>query len=171
MDYQKTLNLPQTAFPMKADLPEQEPKWLALWEKQKLYHQVIDKNKKRPRFIFHDGPPYANGHIHYGTILNKVLKDILVKYKNMSGFCCEFVPGWDCHGLPIELQVDKELGAKKKEMDPLSIRKHCREHALKFLDIQREEFKRRGCLARWEEPYMTMSPVYEATIAREFGTF
>ena len=171
MDYKESLNLPQTDFPMKANLPQQEPEWLRLWDEEKLYHQIIAKNKKRPRFIFHDGPPYANGHIHYGTILNKVLKDIVVKFRNMKGFLCEFIPGWDCHGLPIELQVDKILGPKKKTMTAVEIRQKCRDYANSFLDIQRKEFKQLGCLARWEKPYVTMSPQYEATIAREFANF
>ncbi|MBI5300467.1 MAG: isoleucine--tRNA ligase [Deltaproteobacteria bacterium] len=170
-DYKNTINLPQTPFPMKANLPQREPDFLKRWDEAKLYQKLIEKNKDKPRYIFHDGPPYANGHIHYGTILNKILKDIVVKYKNMSGHLCEFVPGWDCHGLPIELQVDKDLGSKKAKMSPLEIRKACREYALKFVDIQREEFKRLGCMGSWDNPYLTMSPQYEATIAKEFGRF
>lgn len=169
MDYKTTLNLPQTPFPMKADLGAREPKFLEGWEKLGLYQKILAKNGKKPRFIFHDGPPYANGHIHYGTILNKILKDIVVKYKNMAGFSCPFIPGWDCHGLPIELEVDKELGSKKAGMSPLQIRKHCRDYASKYVDIQRKEFKRLGCLGDWENPYLTMSPEYEATIVRELG--
>ncbi len=171
IDYKATLNLPQTEFPMKANLGQREPQFLKNWEHQKIYQQIIKKNAKNAKYIFHDGPPYANGHIHYGTILNKTLKDIVVKYKNMSGFLCEFVPGWDCHGLPIELQVDKDLGPKKTSMSSLQIRKLCREHASKYIDIQREEFKRLGGFADWDHPYLTMSPQYEATIAREFGKF
>ncbi|OGQ04357.1 MAG: isoleucine--tRNA ligase [Deltaproteobacteria bacterium RIFCSPLOWO2_01_44_7] len=167
----ETLNLPQTDFPMKAGLPQKEPQLLKFWEDLKLYEKLIEKNKDKTPYIFHDGPPYANGNIHYGTILNKVLKDIVVKFKNMSGQLCEFVPGWDCHGLPIELQVDKDLGSKKAQMSPLEIRKKCKEHALKYIDIQRSEFKRLGGVGRWEEPYITMSPQYEAAIAREFGKF
>lgn len=170
-NYKDTLNLPETAFPMKANLPEREPQQIARWDEEKLYYKMIDANKKSHPYILHDGPPYANGHLHLGTILNKILKDIVVKYKNMTGYRCEFVPGWDCHGLPIELGVDKKLGKEKRSMRPEQIREACREHARGFIDIQRSEFKRLGCLGRWEEPYMTMSYGYEATIAREFGKF
>ena len=170
-DYKSTLNLPETDFPMKANLPQREPEQLKKWDETKIYQAIIKKNAKSPRYLFHDGPPYANGSIHYGTILNKILKDVVVKYKNMSGELCEFIPGWDCHGLPIELQVDKDLGPKKSTMSAIEIRKQCREHALKYIDIQRSEFKRLGCLGDWANPYITMSPAYEATIAREFGKF
>ena len=171
MDYKTTLNLPKTEFPMKADLARREPDQLSQWEKMHLYHKMIESNHKLPPYILHDGPPYANGYIHMGHILNKVLKDIVMKYRNMSGFRCEFVPGWDCHGLPIEIEVDKKLGSKKLELDPLQFRKACRDHAAQFVDIQREQFKRLGCLGRWEKPYQTMSFDYEATITREFGKF
>src|SRR3989338_43920 len=125
-DYKSTINLPQTDFPMKGNLTQKEPTLLKNWDDQKIYQKQIEQNKKSTPFVFHDGPPYANGHIHYGTILNKILKDIVVKYKNMSGIRCEFTPGWDCHGLPIELQVDKELGPKRNQLDPSAIRKKCR---------------------------------------------
>lgn len=171
MDYKATLNLPQTQFPMKANLGQREPSFLEFWDGKKIYQSILKKNKKKTPFIFHDGPPYANGHIHYGTILNKILKDVVVKYKNMSGQVCEFIPGWDCHGLPIELQVDKDLGPKKKNMPALEFRKACRDYAKKFVDIQREEFKRLGVFGDWDHPYLTMSTDYEATIAREFGRF
>ena len=124
-----------------------------------------------PKFVLHDGPPYANGSIHFGHILNKILKDIIVRYKSMTGFQSPYVPGWDCHGLPIEHQVDKELGAKKKGMKKSEIRKACREYATRFVNTQREEFKRLGILGDWDHPYLTMNYAYEATIAREFGRF
>lgn len=171
MDYKTTLNLPKTDFPMKADLARREPDQLKAWEEMGLYHKIIEQNRDRERYVFHDGPPYANGHLHLGTILNKILKDIVVKHRSMSGMCCEFVPGWDCHGLPIELEVDKKLGAAKRTMPPADVRRACREHASQFIGIQREEFKRLGCLGRWEKPYQTMSFDYEATIVREFGKF
>lgn len=171
MDYKNTLNLPTTGFPMKADLARREPEQIKKWEEEKLYERIVEKNRKSKPYIFHDGPPYANGHVHLGTILNKILKDMVVKYKNMSGFLCEFVPGWDCHGLPIEIEVDKKLGSKKNLLDPIEKRKACREHARHFIDVQREEFKRLGGIGRWESPYITMSNDYEATIAREFGKF
>ncbi len=171
MNYKDTLNLPKTAFPMKANLAQREPEQLKAWQESNLYAQLIEHNKDKPAYVLHDGPPYANGHLHLGTILNKILKDIVVKYKNMAGFRCEYVPGWDCHGLPIELEVDKKLGGKKRELSPLAKRKACREHAEKFVKIQRKEFQRLGCLGKWEDPYQTMSFDYEATIAREFGNF
>ncbi|MBI2082829.1 MAG: isoleucine--tRNA ligase [Deltaproteobacteria bacterium] len=171
MDYKETLNLPKTDFPMKADLPVKEPQWIKKWQETDLYHQILKKNAGKPKFILHDGPPYANGNIHFGHILNKVLKDIIVKYRNMSGFLAPYVPGWDCHGLPIEHQVDKDLGAKKKTLSKSEIRKACRSYAAKFVEIQKQEFIRLGVLGEWEHPYLTMNPEYEGTIAREFGRF
>jgi len=168
-NYKETLNLPKTEFPMKGNLAQREPEQLARWKDERIYERMIEKGAKKPAYIFHDGPPYANGHLHLGTVLNKILKDIVVKYKNMTGFSCEFVPGWDCHGLPIELAVEKFLGPKKHTMEPVAVRDECRKHARKFIDIQREEFKRLGCFGRWEKPYITMSNDYEASIAREFG--
>lgn len=170
-DYKETLHLPQTDFPMKANWGEREPKFLKQWEEGKLYQKIVEKNKKKAPFLLHDGPPYANGNIHYGTILNKTLKDIVVKYKNMSGHLCHFIPGWDCHGLPIELEVDKELGPKKLKMDPLEIRQACRDYAMKFVNIQRDEFKRLGGIGDWEHPYLTVDTSYEAAIVRELGRF
>ncbi len=169
--YKDSLNLPQTDFPMRADLPRREPDWIAQWDQQGIYAKMISKNEGHAKFTLHDGPPYANGNIHHGHILNKILKDIILKYKNLSGYLSEYVPGWDCHGLPIEHQVDKNLGSKKKDMSKAEIRKACREYAEKFVNIQREEFKRLGILGRWEKPYLTMSFDYEATIARELGKF
>ncbi len=168
-DYRNTLNLPKTDFPMKASLAIREPEFLKKWEENKIYEKGLEKNAGKEKFVLHDGPPYANGNIHFGHILNKVLKDIIVKYKSLSGFQSEYVPGWDCHGLPIEHQVDKELKAKKVAFDPMEIRKACREYAAKYVDIQREEFKRLGIIGRWSEPYLTMNFSYEATIARELG--
>ncbi|MGZ8406167.1 MAG: isoleucine--tRNA ligase [Nitrospira sp.] len=171
MDYKATLNLPKTEFPMKANLPQREPDMLAWWEQQKLYDQIQAKGQGRPRYVLHDGPPYANGRIHIGHALNKVLKDIIVKSKTMSGFQAPYVPGWDCHGLPIEHQVMKELGDKKKDLDVVAIRRLCRDYAERFVSTQREEFKRLGVLGEWDHPYLTMTPGYEATIIREFGKF
>ncbi len=145
-DYKDTLNLPQTAFPMKANLPQREPQMLALWQDKDIYRKCLRKNQNGPTFLLHDGPPYANGHIHIGHVLNKVLKDIIVKYKIMKGFYAPYLPGWDCHGLPIELQVDKSLGARKHEVGVLKKRELCRDYAWKFVQIQREEFKRLGGL-------------------------
>ncbi|HEY6262314.1 MAG TPA: isoleucine--tRNA ligase [Nitrospiraceae bacterium] len=171
MDYKATLNLPRTDFPMKANLPQREPELLALWEREGLYEQIQEAGKGRPRYILHDGPPYANGRIHIGHALNKTLKDIIVKSKTMAGYQVPYVPGWDCHGLPIEHQVMKELGDKKKELDAVAIRRLCREYADKYVKIQREEFQRLGILGDWQHAYLTMDSGYEATIIREFGKF
>jgi isoleucyl-tRNA synthetase len=171
MDYKATLNLPKTDFPMKANLPLREPELLASWEREGLYQQIQEAGKGRPRYILHDGPPYANGRIHIGHALNKILKDIIIKSKTMAGYQVPYVPGWDCHGLPIEHQVLKELGDKKKTLDTPAIRRLCREYAEKFFIIQREEFQRLGILGDWQHPYLTMNPGYEATIIREFGKF
>jgi isoleucyl-tRNA synthetase len=171
MDYKATLNLPKTDFPMKANLPQREPEMLAWWEQEKLYEQIQEAGKGRPRYVLHDGPPYANGRIHIGHALNKILKDIIVKSKTMAGFQAPYVPGWDCHGLPIEHQVMKELGDKKRDLDATAIRKLCRDYADKYVKIQREEFQRLGVLGEWQAPYLTMTPAYEAAIVREFGKF
>jgi isoleucyl-tRNA synthetase len=171
MDYKSTLNLPKTDFPMKANLPQREPELLAWWERERVYEQIQETGKGRPRYLLHDGPPYANGRIHIGHALNKILKDIVVKSKTMAGFQAPYVPGWDCHGLPIEHQVLKDLGEKKKSLDAMAIRKLCREYAEKFYKIQREEFQRLGVLGDWQNPYLTMNSAYEATIVREFGRF
>jgi len=171
MDYKATLNLPKTDFPMKANLPKREPQFLERWEKEGLYHQLRQAAQGKTKYILHDGPPYANGHIHMGTALNKVLKDFIVKSRQMSGLDAVYVPGWDCHGLPIEHEVDKKLGPKKAAMSQADVRRECRVYAGKFLDIQREEFKRLGVLGHWEEPYITMNYPYEAVIARELARF
>jgi len=171
MDYKATLNLPKTDFPMKANLPQREPELLIWWERERLYEAIQQAGQGRPRYVLHDGPPYANGRIHIGHALNKILKDIIVKSKTMAGFHVPYVPGWDCHGLPIEHQVLKDLGEKKKTLDAMTIRRLCREYAEKFRDIQREEFQRLGTFGDWQHPYLTMNPAYEATIVREFGKF
>src|SRR5713101_2980824 len=171
MDYKATLNLPQTDFPMKANLPQREPEILAHWERERLYERIQEARRGRSLYVLHDGPPYANGRIHIGHALNKVLKDIIVKSKTMEGRRVPYVPGWDCHGLPIEHQVLKELGDKKKSLGKIEIRKLCREYAEKFFKIQREEFQRLGVLGDWNNPYLTMTYDYEAAILREFGKF
>lgn len=170
-DYKTTLNLPNTQFPMRANLTKNEPLMLEFWEKINAYELMINANQGQQRFVLHDGPPYANGHIHLGTALNKILKDIVVKSRNMQGIKAEYVPGWDCHGLPIELKVEQELGGKKDGLNILEFRKKCREYALGFLNIQRAEFKRLGVMGTWDTPYMTMHPSYEAATARELGNF
>ncbi|MFN4227630.1 MAG: isoleucine--tRNA ligase [Candidatus Ratteibacteria bacterium] len=169
MDYSKTVYLPKTDFPMKANLSQKEPEILKFWEKIDIYNKIIEKNKKNQSYILHDGPPYANGHIHLGTALNKILKDIVVKYKSLKGFYTPFKPGWDCHGMPIEHQVFKEIGKKKNEVDILEFRKKAFEFAKKFVEIQKNEFKRLGIFGEWEKPYLTLSPDYESDIIKAFG--
>ncbi len=171
MDFKKTLNLPKTKFPMKANLTNREPERLKKWEETRLYDQIRDISKGRDLFILHDGPPYANGYIHIGTALNKILKDVIIRSRQMSGYDAVYVPGWDCHGLPIEHNVDKELGPKKNELSQADVRRQCRKYAEKFIDIQRDEFKRLGVMGEWDNPYLTMNYAYEATIARECGKF
>jgi isoleucyl-tRNA synthetase len=166
-----TLNLPQTAFPMKAGLPVNEPLRLKSWEEQDLYGQIRRARAGSPRYILHDGPPYANGAIHLGHALNKTLKDFVVKTKTMAGFDAPYVPGWDCHGLPIEIKVDEQLGRKKLQMDPVAVRRACRTYAQKYLDLQRSQFLRMGIFGRWEKPYSTMDYEYEARIAETFFHF
>jgi len=173
-DLKSTLNLPRTDFPMKANLPQAEPRRIALWKDQDLYGRLRAARKGAPRFILHDGPPYANGHIHLGTALNKVLKDVIVRSRSMAGaqgHDAPYVPGWDCHGLPIELQVDRNLGSKKRDMSPVAFRRECRTYAEKFVDIQRQEFERLGVMGEWSEPYLTMAPGYQATIVRQLAEF
>ena len=170
-DYKDTLNLPQTGFPMKANLAQREPDMLKSWGENRTYEKMQDKNSSCNPYILHDGPPYANGHIHIGHALNKILKDIIVKFKSMKGFYSPYVPGWDCHGLPIELQVDKNLGEKKDKVDIIEKRRLCKEYAAKFVDIQREEFKRLGVFGDWETPYLTMAYTYEGAIVKEFAEF
>ncbi len=171
MDYRATLNLPQTSFNMKANLAQREPMCLKRWEKEDLYGQLQEKSAGRPLYVLHDGPPYANGHIHLGTAFNKILKDIIVKSKRMAGYNAPYIPGWDCHGLPIEHNVDLELGEKKKTIPKLSKRGACRKYAEKWIKTQKAEFKRLGVLGDWEKPYLTMDFAYEAAIAREFNRF
>ncbi len=169
MDYKDSIHLPKTDFPMKANLAAREPEILRAWEAAGIYQQVLDQNAARPnprKFVLHDGPPYANGDIHIGHALNKILKDIIVKYRNQNGEVADYVPGWDCHGLPIELKVDKELGPKKRDMDRPAIIGACRAYAAKWIDKQRVSFKRLGIFGRWEAPYATMDKRYEADTVR-----
>ncbi len=171
VDLKKTINLPRTDFPMKANLPQNEPKLLARWDETGLYHRIREARAGRPMFVLHDGPPYANNQIHPGTAFNKILKDFMVKSKSMAGYDAPYVPGWDCHGLPIENRVDSELGSRKAHMSVSEIRAECRKYAMKWVEIQRRDFRRLGVLGRWEDPYLTMSPGYEAAIARAFVEF
>ncbi|MBP1684090.1 MAG: Isoleucyl-tRNA synthetase [Deltaproteobacteria bacterium] len=168
MDYKDTLSLPKTDFPMRANLPAREPAIIARWDEIGLYQQLLQANAGKPKYVLHDGPPYANGHVHLGTALNKIIKDIIVKVKSMSGFQAPYVPGWDCHGMPIEHQVTKDLGAKARQLSQLEIRRRCRAYAEKYFGIQREEFRRLGVIGDWEQPYLTMAPAYEAAIITVF---
>src|SRR5918996_2113071 len=170
MDYKETLNLPKTNFPMRANLPQNEPKQVERWEREGTYFRMLEVNQNKPKFILHDGPPYANGNIHLGHALNKILKDVIVKYEAMTGHAAPYVPGWDCHGLPIELQVEKNVGrARKLAMTKTEIRRLCKEYAEKYIAIQRQEFKRLGVLGDWERPYRTLDAEYEAREIRELG--
>ena len=170
-DLKSTINLPKTAFPMKANLPQNEPKMLARWEQDGLYDRIRAARKGSPVYVLHDGPPYTSGPIHLGTAMNKCLKDFIVKSKTMSGFDAPYVPGWDCHGLPIEIKVDKELGGKKLQMPPLAVRAECRKYAQKYLDLQRQQFKRIGVFGRFDKPYATMTPQYESVVLKTFFSF
>ncbi|MBB5057517.1 isoleucyl-tRNA synthetase [Granulicella aggregans] len=166
-----TLNLPQTTFPMKANLPQNEPARLAAWQQADLYGQIRAARKGAAKYILHDGPPYANGAIHLGHALNKCIKDFVVKTKTMAGFDSPYVPGWDCHGLPIEIKVDEQLGRKKLDMPAISVRRACREYAQKYVDLQKSQFERLGIFGRWNDPYLTMSFAYEASILETFYEF
>lgn len=170
-DYNASLNLPKTEFPMRGNLPKREPEMLQKWNEEKLYEDIIKKNEGKPNYTLHDGPPYANGDIHLGTALNKVLKDIIVKYKNMSGFRSHYVPGWDTHGLPIELKAMKSIGVENGAIPPVELRRHCKDFALSFVENQKEQFKRLGVLGDFDDPYLTLKPEFEAREVEVFGEF
>ncbi len=168
-DYKNNLNMPKTDFPMRGNLPKREPDTLAKWENQRLYYKMMEKNEGKPTFILHDGPPYANGNIHLGTALNKTLKDFIVKYKNMSGFYAPYVPGWDTHGLPIELKAMKSIGVENGAIPPVELRKHCKDFAMSHVQNQMKQFKRLGTLGDYDDPYLTLKPEYEARQVEVFG--
>ncbi len=171
VDLKKTVNLPQTGFPMKANLPQAEPKTLDRWQSMNLYQLIRQTSAGRPRYVLHDGPPYANGNIHLGHAFNKALKDFIVKSKTMAGHDSPYVPGWDCHGLPIEIKVDSQLGPKKAGMTAAEIRRECRKYAAKYVELQKKDFQRIGVFGDWEHPYLTMDAGYQAVIARAFVDF
>ncbi len=171
LDYKSTLSLPRTSFSMKASLAQKEPEFLKKWEATGLYAKILEKRKGGPKFVLHDGPPYANGRIHLGTALNKILKDFIVKSKTMEGYSAPYLPGWDCHGLPIEIKVDQLLGEKKKDLGIIAFREECEKYALKFIAIQRQEFRRLGVFGEWDAPYLTMSPEYEGDVLRCLAAF
>jgi isoleucyl-tRNA synthetase len=170
-EWKDTVNLPRTEFPMKASLQTAEPEAIARWEAGDLYGQIREKRRGAPKFVFHDGPPYANGQIHLGTALNKILKDFVIKSRTMAGFDVPYLPGYDCHGLPIELKVDRELGPKKRDMSIAEIRRACREYAGRYTDVMTAEFKRLMVFGDWDHYYLTMNPRYQADIARSLGKF
>jgi isoleucyl-tRNA synthetase len=171
VDLKNTINLPKTSFSMKANLPQREPKMLEHWDRIDVYRKIRAARAGSPTYVLHDGPPYANGAIHMGHAINKILKDIIVKSRSMMGFDAPYLPGWDCHGLPIEIKVDQTLGAKKAKLSKVAVRRECRKYAERFIDVQRQGFKRLEVFGEWEEPYSTMSYSYEAEITRAFGDF
>ena len=168
-DLKNSLNMPKTSFPMRGNLPKREPDILAKWESGRLYDKIMEKNAGKPSFMFHDGPPYANGTIHLGTALNKTLKDFIVKHRNMTGFCAPYVPGWDTHGLPIELKAMKEIGVENGAIPPVQLRKHCKDFALTHVENQKVQFKRLGSIGDYDHPYLTLRPEYEARQVEVFG--
>jgi isoleucyl-tRNA synthetase len=170
-EWKNTVNLPRTGFPMKANLQVSEPQWLDRWRAMDLYGAIRAQRAGRPKFVLHDGPPYANGHIHIGHALNKILKDLIVRSRTMAGYDAPYLPGWDCHGLPIELKVDRELGPKKRDMSVADFRRACRAYACEYVEIQRGEFERLGVLGAWSAPYLTMDYAYQAAIVRALGRF
>ena len=173
-DYRDTLNLPSTDFPMRAGLPKREPEWLARWERIGVYDRLRERAAGRKPFTLHDGPPYANGHLHIGHALNKILKDMVVRSRQMMGRDARYVPGWDCHGLPIEWKIEEAYRAKGRDKDQVPVvefRRECREFAARWVDVQREEFERLGVTGNWADPYLTMDHHAERVIAESFQKF
>src|SRR3954447_22047849 len=172
-NYKDTLNLPQTAFPMEAKLVANEPKRLAMWKEARLYDKLMSLRAEGPkgRWTLHDGPPFANGDIHIGHVINKTLKDVVMRFRSMQGYQTPYVPGWDCHGLPIEHKITSDLGSKAREMSTVEIRQRCFAYADKYTKIQSEQFQRLGILGDWHNPYLTMAPEYEAETLEVFARF
>ncbi len=168
-DYKATLNLPHTDFPMRGNLAKREPEMLKEWQQKDIYAQIRKASADRPSFVLHDGPPYANGDIHIGHAVNKILKDIIIKSRTLAGFNAHYLPGWDCHGLPIELQVEKKVGKAGDKVDAKTFRQKCRDYAAKQVDGQRQDFVRLGILGDWDQPYLTMNFDFEANIIRSLG--
>src|SRR5690625_3888751 len=162
VDYGKTLNLPKTAFPMRGNLPQAEPKMQQWWEENEIYNKLMAKSEGKEKFILHDGPPFANGEIHIGHALNKVLKDMIVRYKSMTGYHAPYVPGWDMHGLPIEQAILQKRKVNRKEMSVSDFREACKEYAMHWVEEQKQSFKRLGVRGDWDNPYLTLEPEYEA---------
>src|SRR5918993_2650268 len=169
--YKDTLNLPQTSFPMEAKLVQNEPQRLARWKEANLYQQIQDARADADKWVLHDGPPFANGDIHIGHLINKTLKDVFIRYKTMQGYRTPYVPGWDCHGLPIEHKIQQELGPKLREMSTLDVRQRCFAYADRYVKVQAEQFQRLGILGDWANPYLTMAPAYEACTLEVFARF
>jgi isoleucyl-tRNA synthetase len=169
--YKGTLNLPQTSFPMEAKLTTNEPVRLAAWTEGRLYEKIITHRAKSPKWILHDGPPFANGDIHMGHLINKTLKDVILRFRTMQGHQAPYVPGWDCHGLPIEHKIQQDLGPKLRQMDVVAVRKLCYDYAAKYVKVQSEQFQRLGILGEWNNPYLTMNPEYEALTLDVFARF
>ena len=168
-DYKETLNLPGTSFPMKGNLPNKEPEILGFWQKIGLYQKIREQQRNKKTFLLLDGPPYANGKIHIGHALNKILKDIIIKSKTLSGFDAPYLPGWDCHGLPIEHQVEKKKGKVGSKIEAKDFRDHCRSYALKQIEDQKKDFIRLGVLGEWDKPYLTLDKTYESQQIRAFA--
>ncbi len=168
-DYKETLNLPRTAFPMRANLPQREPETLARWLERDLYGELRRRRADRERWVLHDGPPYANGHIHLGHAVDKIQKDMIVRSRSMMGYDAPYVPGWDCHGMPIEINVQREFQDRGEQPGLLELRARCREYAAEWVDTQRAEFRRLGGWGAWDDPYLTMSNEYEADIVEVFA--
>src|SRR3954447_5536643 len=170
-NYKETLNLPQTAFPMEAKLVQNEPARLKKWQDQKLYDRLLEARAGAERWILHDGPPFANGDIHIGHLINKTLKDVIIRFRCMQGYQTPYVPGWDCHGLPIEHKIQQDLGPKLRQMSTVDVRRRCYEYAAKYVGVQSEQFQRLGILGEWNDPYLTMAPAYEASTLEVFARF
>src|SRR5690348_12433058 len=169
--YKATLNLPQTAFAMEAKLVANEPTRLKKWQEMGLYERILESRASAPKWVLHDGPPFANGDIHIGHVINHVLKDVVVRFRTMQGFLSPYVPGWDCHGLPIEHKIQQEIGPKIREMPPEEVRRRCHDYAQKFIDVQRQQLIRLGMLGEWDHPYVTMERDYEASELEVFARF
>src|SRR3954470_10814593 len=170
-NYKQTLSLPQTQFPMEAKLVANEPARLKMWQETRLYEKMMTARASSPKWILHDGPPFANGDIHLGHLINKTLKDVFLRFKTMAGFQTPYVPGWDCHGLPIEHKIQQELGPKLREMSTVDVRRKCHEYAAKYVKVQSDQFQRLGILGEWDDPYLTMAPGYEAETLEVFAKF
>lgn len=171
VSYKETLNLPRTDFAMTAKLVENEPKRLAKWQQMDLYHQILNARADAPLWVLHDGPPFANGDIHIGHVINKTLKDVFLRWHSLCGQRTPYIPGWDCHGLPIEHKIQQQLGPKLRQMETVAVRQHCHDYAEKYVNLQSQQFQRLGIMGEWSDPYITMKPAYEAGTLEVFAQF